>query len=105
MKANEQPMVKWHPATETPGTRRVLMAFTRKDLKAGQYIFAPIRIFSESAIPAECVFKDKEDKKMLPVAWVYYADVIKGITAKMCKDAAAYAWGWWPDKDNARKEE
>lgn len=75
------------------------MALTRKDLKPGQYLFLPVRYFEEGIIPAEGEFKDHEGNKQLPVAWTYYDEAIKGITAKMCKDAAAYAWGWWPDAD------
>lgn len=94
----KEPLFRWHPATESPGTRRVLMAFKRKDLKRGQYVFDPIRFFKDNVIPAECVFDDDDDGKRLPVAWAYYDEAVKGITDKMCKDAAAYAWGWWPDK-------
>ena len=94
----EQPMIQWHPATESPGKLRVLMAFTRKDLKKGQYVFSPVRLFSENAIPAECVFEDGEDRKQLPVAWAVYTDVVNGITKQMCQSAAAAAWGWWPDE-------
>ena len=92
----KEPLFCWHPATESPGRRRVLMAFTKKDLKPGQYLFSPVRLFADHAIPAECVFEEDNEKK-LPVAWAYYDEVIKGITEKMCKDAEAYAWGWWPD--------
>lgn len=89
---------KWHPATESPGKRRVLMAFTRKDLKAGQYLFNPVRFFKDGSIPAECEFLDDKGEKRLPVAWTFYDDAVKGITNQMCKTAAAAAWGWWPDK-------
>lgn len=98
MEKTEKTKVIWHPATEKPGKRRVLMAFRRKDLKKGQYLFSPVRFFAQRIIPAETVFTDHDGAKMLPVAWAYYDEVIKGITDQMSKDAAAYAWGWWPDK-------
>ena len=91
--------IAWHPATESPGKRRVLMAFTKKDLKKGQYLFQPVRYFSERIIPSEGEFKDSDGEKMLPVAWCYYKDAIQGITEQMRKDSELYAWGWWPDKE------
>ena len=97
--AKRQTVIKWHPATESPGKRRTLMAFTMKHLKAKQYIFMPVRQMSPNVIPAECVFKDDKGRKQLPVAWCYYDEVIKGITERMCRDASAYAWGWWPDTE------
>ena len=56
----------WHPATESPGKRRVVMALTRRDLKEGQYVFQPVRFFSPNVRPAECVFRDNEGRKQLP---------------------------------------
>ena len=87
--------IKWHPATESPGKRRVIMAFTKKGLKAGQYLFTPVRYFSEGIIPTDHEFKDAGGDKMLPVAWTYYNDAIKGVTGQMCKDAADAAARWW----------
>ena len=89
--------IKWHPATESPGKRRVIMAFTKKDLKPGQYLFTPVRYFNKGIIPAEGEFKDADGQKMLPVAWTWYNNAIKGITEKMCRNAALATWGWWPD--------
>lgn len=88
---------QWHPATERPGKRRVLMAFTKKTLKKGQYLFMPVRLFSDRVIPAESEFNDHDGSKMLPVAWTYYDEAINGITQQMREDAERYAWGWWPD--------
>ena len=86
--------VVWHPATESPGKRRVLMAFTRKDLKPNQYLFRPVRLFSLGLIPAEGRYFDSEGNRQQPVAWAYYDEVIKGITERMCKNAAARVLEW-----------
>lgn len=96
--------VIWHPATESPGKRRVLMAFTMKGLKKGQYLFTPVRYFNTGVIPAEGEFKNDKGEKQLPVAWAYYDEVIKGITERMSRNAAAYAWSWWPDNDTIKKD-
>lgn len=96
MEQNET-TIQWHPATESPGKKRVIMAFTRRDLKKGQYLFLPVRYFNERIIPAETKFKDTNGEKMLPVAWTYYNEAIIGITEQMREDAERYAWGWWPD--------
>lgn len=97
--------IEWHPATETPGKRRVLIAYTKKNLKAGQYIFNSVRFMSPNVIPAECVFKTDDGEKQLPVAWCYYDEAVKGITEQMCRNAAAYAWGWWPDDETGKESE
>lgn len=94
---DERKPLRWHPATERPGKCRILMAFTKKSLKPGQYLFMPVRYFSDRVIPAEGEFRDHDGEKMLPVAWMYYYEAIKGITEQMAHDAALYAWGWWPD--------
>ena len=75
------------------------MAFHMKGLKKGQYVFSPVRYFSPGTIPAEGEFRSQTGEKMLPVAWAYYDEAIKGITEQMCRTAAAYAWGWWPDNE------
>lgn len=98
-KGKKKTSVVWHPATESPSKRRVLMAFTMRGLKKGQYLFKPVRFMSPQVIPAECAFKSEDGRKQLPVAWCYYDEAIKGITERMCKDAAACAWAWWTDDD------
>lgn len=95
----------WHPATESPGKKRVLMAFTRKDLKEGQYVFEPIRFLSAGVLPAECTFRDSEGRKQLLVAWAYYDEIIKGIAPWMISGAENAAWAWWPDKEDNKQED
>lgn len=90
----------WQPATESPGKRRVLMAFTRKDLKEGQYVFESVRFLSAGVRPAECEFHDSEGRKQLPVAWAYYDEITKGIADWMIKRSEFDAWAWWPDKED-----
>lgn len=87
----------WHPATESPGKRRVVMALTRRDLKEGKYVFQSVRFLSPNVRPAECVFRDNEGHKQLPVAWAYYDEIIKGIAPWMISGAENAAWAWWPD--------
>lgn len=94
----EQPEVEWHPASESPGKRRVVIAFTRKDLKRGQYLFNPVRYFQEGIIPAQAEFRDHEGNKILPVAWTYYTDAVRGITAEMLRSSASAARDWWTEE-------
>ena len=95
----------WQPATESPGKRRVLMAFTRKDLKEGQYVFESVRFLSAGVRPAECEFHDSEGRKQLPVAWAYYDEITKGIEPWMISRAESAAWAWWPDKEEDKQED
>lgn len=95
----------WHPATESPGKKRVLMAFTRKDLAEGQYIFHPVRLFSTNARPAECTFRNDDGSKELPVAWAYYDEIVKGIAPWMISGAESAAWAWWPDYEEQKEED
>ena len=97
--AIKETKVVWHPATESPGKRRVLMAMKRKDFSEEQYVFLSVRFCSPGVKPAECDFHDEEERKQLPVAWAYYDEVISGITPQMCSAAECAAWAWWPDKD------
>ena len=99
---NEYPDLKpttftWHPATESPGKRRVLMAMTRHDLGEGQYVFQPVRFFSPGVRPATVVFRDEEGRKQLPVAWAFYDEIIKAIAPWMISRAEDAAWAWWPE--------
>ena len=73
-------------------------AFTRKDLKEGQYVFESARFLSDGVRPAECSFHDSKGRKQLPVAWAYYDEIIKGIVPWMISGAESAAWTWWPDK-------
>lgn len=90
----------WHPATESPGKRRVLMAMTRKDLGEGQYVFQSVRFCSPDVRPAECAFRDSEGRKTLPVAWAFYDEIIKAIAPWMISRAEDAAWAWWPEKES-----
>ena len=103
---NQKPTTfTWQPATESPEKRRVLMAFTRKDLKKGQYIFNSVRLLSAGVRPAECEFHDDEGRNLLPVAWAYYDEVIKGIAPWMISWAENAAWAWWPGKEDDNNKE
>lgn len=93
----------WHPATESPGKKRVLMAFRVKGHEGDYYVFSVIRFCSSHAIPAACAFKTEEGTKKLAVAWAYYDEITKGITDWMIHSAEFEAWAWWPDKEE--KEE
>jgi hypothetical protein len=90
----------WHPATESPGKRRVLMAMTRKDLGEGQYVFQSVRFCSPDVRPATCAFRDDEGRKQLPVAWAFYDEIIKAIAPWMISRAEDAAWAWWPEKES-----
>ena len=102
MVENEFPDLKpttfqWHPATQSPGKRRVLVALTRRDLQEGQYVFQTVRFCSDGVRLAECEFRDDEGRKQLPVAWAYYDEIIKGIVPWMKSRAEGMAWAWWPE--------
>lgn len=96
-KVQKKTKIIWHPATKSPGKKRVLMAFRSKKLKKRQFYFTTVRFFSSGIIPAESEFKSPDGEKILPVAWCWYADAIKGVTEKMCHEAECTAWAWWPD--------
>lgn len=87
----------WHPATESPGKRQIVVAFKAKGHENQHYLFECMRFMAADVIPAECYFKMNDGTKKLPVAWAYHDEIIKGITQQMFRDAEAYAWGWWPD--------
>ena len=89
----------WHPSVESPGKRRVLMAFVVKGRSKNQFHFKTVRFLSPNVVPASCVFKDNEGTKMLALAWAYYDEVIDGIGDWMISRAECEAWAWWPDKD------
>ena len=97
--AIKETKVVWHPATESPGMKRVLIALRTKDLKAGQYLFQSMRFMSPGVRPAECEFYSEDEDKQLPVAWAYYDEVTSGITPQMCSDAERAAWAWWSGED------
>lgn len=84
---------------------QVLLAFTRKDLKEGQYVFESVRFLSSDVRPAECTFHDNEGRKQLPVAWTYYDEITKGIEPWMISRAESAAWAWWPDKEEDNNKE
>lgn len=104
MVENEYPDLKpttftWHPATESPGKRCVLMAMTRKDLGKGQYVFQSVQFCSPDVRPATVAFRDDKGRKQLPVAWAFYDEIIKGVAPWMISGAEFAAWGWWPEKE------
>lgn len=95
---------KWHPATESPGKRRILMAMTRHDLSEGQYVFTTVRFCSSGVQPATVAFTDDKGRKQLPVAWAFYDEIIKAIAPWMITRAEDAAWAWWPEKEDNIKE-
>lgn len=95
----------WHPATESPGKKRVLMAFRVKGHEGDYYIFSVIRFCSPHAIPATCAFKTEGGTKQLAVAWAYYDEITKGIADWMIHISESEAWAWWPDKEEVVKED
>ena len=110
MVENQYPDLKpttftWHPASESPGKKWVLMAFCVKDNEDGQYVFEVGRFGSSGVIPATCAFKTDDGKKKLAVAWAYYNEITKGIAPWMIKRAEFDAWAWWPDKEENNNQE
>lgn len=101
--------ITWHPATQSPGKRRVLVAFKVKGLGEGKYLFSPVRFFSPGVTPATCSFETEDGRKKLAVAWAYYDDVVKNIAPWMIERAESAAWAWWPDgeqsSDNRQQKE
>ena len=108
MVENQYPDLKptsftWHPATESPGKKRVLIAFIVKGHEADYYDFSVIKFCSPHVTPATVAFKTKDGTKKLAVAWAYYDEVVKNISDMMIKRAEYSAWAWWPDRTD--KEE
>lgn len=93
----------WHPATESPGKRRVVMAFIVKGRDKDCYSFDEVRFMSPDVVPATCAFKTADGTKRLAVAWACYDEVTRGIADWMISSAEYDAWAWWPDKEG--KEE
>ena len=104
MVENEYPDLKptpitWHPAIQSPGKRRVVMAFVVKGRPTNQYLFEEVQFLSPGVEPATCEFKTDEGTEKLAVAWAYYDEITKGIKEWMIRRAECHAWGWWPDKE------
>jgi len=102
MVENEYPYLKqttftWHPATESPGMRRIIIAFRVKGHENDHLIFNVVRFLERGAQPATVKFTADDGTKQLPVAWAYYDEFVKGIEEWMIKRATYAAWGWWPD--------
>lgn len=98
----------WHPATESPGKRRVVIAFRVKGHESDYYTLSVIKFCSPNVTPATCAFKTEDGVKKLAVAWAYYDEITKGIAGWMISRAEFEAWAWWPDKeenDNNDKNE
>ncbi len=89
----------WHPSVESPGKRRVVMAFVVKGQPKNHFYFKEVRFLSPNVVPATCVFKNDEGTKMLAVAWAYYDEVTSDIADWMISRAEYEAWAWWPDKE------
>lgn len=94
----------WHPATESPGKKRVLMAFRVKGHEEDHFLVSVIRFLSPGVIPATVAFKTDDGVKKLAVAWAYYDEITKGIADWMATGAEHEAWAWWPDKEETSKE-
>ena len=95
----------WHPATESPGKKRVVMAFKVKGHENSHCVFETVRFLSPNVTPASCTFTNEEGVKQLPIAWAYYDEIAKGIEDWMFERAKSEAWAWWPDnkKENENK--
>jgi len=93
---------KWHPATMSPGTKRVLMAFLVKGHEAEYFTFEVIRFVKGGAVPASCAFETSNGTKKLAVAWAYYDDIVKNIADWMVVQAADVAWAWWNDENKPK---
>ncbi len=94
----------WHPATESPGKKRVLMAFRVKGHEEDHFLVSVIRFLSPGVTPATVAFKTDDGIKKLPVAWAYYDEITKGIADWMVTYAEYEAMAWWPDKEETSKE-
>ena len=110
MEENKYPDMKptsvtWHPATESPGKKRVLIAFRVKGHENDYLLFEVGNFCSPNVKPATCAFKTADGTKKLAIAWAYYDEITKGIADWMISRAEFEAWAWWPDKeDNDKKE-
>lgn len=98
---NEYPDLKpttftWHPATESPGKKRVLMVFRVEGHENDHFIVEVIRFLSSGVTPATVAFKEDDGTKKLAVAWAYYDEIMKGIAPWMISHAEREAWAWWP---------
>lgn len=101
---NEYPNLKpttftWHPATESPGKKRVLMVFRVEGHENDCFLVDVVRFLSSGSIPAQVAFKDARGMKKLAVAWAYYDEVMKGIAPWMISEAEYRAWPWWPREE------
>ena len=90
----------WHPATESPGKRRVLMAFCVKGHETDCYDFSVVRFCQQGVTPATCAFKTDDGVKKLAVAWAFYDEITKGIADWMISSSESTAWAWWPEKED-----
>lgn len=104
MVENEYPNLKpttftWHPATQSPGLRRVVVAFRGKGHENEYMILKVVKFGSMHVAPATVNFKHEDGTKILAVAWAYYNEFIKGVAPWMITNAEHAAWAWWPDKD------
>ena len=91
----EKKTIKWHPATESPGTKRFVGAFIKKGRSEDQLTFKVIRYFQHGVVPCEsCEEEDDE----LCVAWTDYKELIKDITPTMIANAKCGAWGSWKEE-------
>jgi hypothetical protein len=103
MVENEFPDLKsttftWHPATQSPGKRRIVIAFKVKGHENDCMTFETGRFLNPDVTPATCAFKDKNGTKKLAVAWAYYDEISKGIADWMIESAKDAAWAWWDEE-------
>lgn len=104
MVENQYPDMKpttftWHPATESPGKRLVVIAFRVKGHENDYMLMQVVRFLSPDVIPATCEFHTDDGAKELAVAWAYYDEITRGIAEWMISRAEHAAWAWWPDKE------
>ena len=109
MEENKYPNMKptsftWHPATESPGKKRVVIAFRVKGHENDYYLFDDVKFCSPNVTPAACAFKTADGTKKLAVAWAYYDEITKGIADWMISRAEIEAWAWLPDNKGDDKK-
>ena len=86
--------IKWHKATESPGTATIYLLF-----KVGtqKYPLCSIIKFHKSGvIPAECDFgRTAQGEQKLPILWAYASQIEPLITDDIIADAKNTAWAWY----------
>lgn len=85
---------KWHPATESPGTKPIVIAYKVKGHENEHYCFMSCQFREDGVTPATVAFQDNGVKK-LAVAWAYTDEISVGITDEMFRSAEREGWAHW----------